>query len=96
MTFAVPETVTPDTALRWMPQGDAVTYVNNRGGVGNIWLQPVGGGPPRALTTFDWGQIFSFDWSRDGRLVYSRGMSTSDVVLIRDTAQKPNSGWLRP
>ncbi len=95
-TFAVPETVTPDTALRWTPQGDGITYVDNRNGIGNIWLQPVDGGPPRAITTFDWGQIFSFDWSRDGRLVYSRGMSTSDVVLIRDTAQKPGSGWLRP
>lgn len=94
-TFAVPGTVTPDTALRWTPEADGIAYVDDARGVGNIWLQPLDGKPARALTKFGWGKIFSFDWSRDGRIVYSRGIATSDIVLIRDTAKSPSAGWMR-
>ncbi len=86
--FDVPSTAIHDTRLRWTPQADGITYINNRNGIGNLWVQPVNGSPARQLTSFTWGQLFSYDWSLDGRLVYSRGMTTSDVVLIRDT-KKP-------
>jgi signal transduction histidine kinase len=67
--------------VRW--RSDGLTYVQNAGGVSNIWLQPLDGGQPRALTRFDEGQIFYFDWSADGRdLIVSRGSVTSNVVLI--------------
>lgn len=81
-TFGFEGNVMPAPRLRWTPQSDAVTYVDRRNGVGNVWLQPVSGGPPRMLTNFTWGQIYSFDWARNGALVLSRGMSTTDVVLI--------------
>ncbi|HKG21865.1 MAG TPA: hypothetical protein VKC34_08185, partial [Blastocatellia bacterium] len=65
--------------------GRALTYVDNRGGIANIWSQPLAGGEPRPLTDFKSDQIFSFAWSRDGRqLACSRGVITSDVVLITD------------
>ena len=57
---------------------------DNRGGSGNIWSQPLDGSPARPLSNFSTGQLFSLAWSRDGRLAYSRGLQTSDVVLIRD------------
>lgn len=87
----VAETVMFDTTLRWTPRGDAITYVDGRNGVSNIWIQPLDGKKARALTNFTWGQVYAFDWSADGRLVYSRGMSTSDVVLIRDATKAPRA-----
>ncbi len=53
-------------------------------GVTNLWIQPLGGGPPKQLTNFASEGFFSFDWSRDGKLVYGRGMTSSDAVLISD------------
>jgi TolB protein len=70
--------------IRWTPDGRAVTYVNTRGLVSNIWLQPIDGSPPRQLTNFKTDRIFSFDWSRDGKLTCSRGAQDRDVVLIKD------------
>ena len=84
----VPGTVVPDTALRWTPSGDAISYVDTRGGASNVWLHPIDGSPRKPLTTYTSGQIYSFDWSRDDRLAYSKGMSTSDVVLIRDLGSR--------
>jgi eukaryotic-like serine/threonine-protein kinase len=86
--FDVAPTVRHDSTLRWTANADGISYVDDRNGVSNIWVQPLNGGTPRQITEFDWGQVYSFDWASDGRLVYSRGMSTSDVVLIRDRADK--------
>jgi Tol biopolymer transport system component len=41
--------------------------VLTRNGVSNIWQQKLTGGPPKQITNFESGQIFDFDWSRDGR-----------------------------
>ena len=52
-------------------------------GVTNLWLQSLGGGPAKQLTNFTSESFFSFDWSSDGKqLVYGRGTTTSDAVLI--------------
>ena len=53
-------------------------------GVGNIWEQPVVGGPAKAVTHFTSDKIFYFDWSQDGRLALSRGTDTTDAVLIKN------------
>jgi Tol biopolymer transport system component len=76
--------VSIDSTMHWSPDGRAVTYVDNRGGVSNLWSQPVDGSPARPLTSFRAAQILSFAWSRDGRLAFSRGILSSDVVLISD------------
>jgi serine/threonine protein kinase/Tol biopolymer transport system component/Tfp pilus assembly protein PilF len=85
-SFGFEGNVMPSPRLRWTPDADAITYIDRRGGVSNIWIQPLDGRPARPLTFFTWGRIYSFDWTADGRLVYSRGMTTSDVVLIRDSS----------
>jgi eukaryotic-like serine/threonine-protein kinase len=62
---------------------DAVDYVLTRNGVSNIWRQGLTGGTPKRITNFESGQIFDFDWSRDGRqLALTRGSESSDVILI--------------
>jgi eukaryotic-like serine/threonine-protein kinase len=71
--------------VRWTHDGRALTYIVNRGGVSNIWIQSVDGGPARQLTDFKSDRIFTFDWSRDGKwLALSRGPEQRDVVLMSD------------
>lgn len=80
------QAVDPTTyPVRWTHDGRALTYIVNRGGVSNIWIQPVDDSPARQLTDFKSDRIFSFDWSRDGEwLVLSRGPEERDLVLISD------------
>jgi len=71
--------------VRWTHDGRALTYIVNRGGVSNIWIQPVDDSPARQLTDFKSDRIFSFDWSRDGKwLALSRGPEQRDVVMMSD------------
>jgi TolB protein len=86
--FSLPSTVVRSQGavlLRWMPDGRALTYVDNRGGIANVWSLPLDGGQPRQLTNFKDDRIFWFDWSRDGKhLAVTRGVETNDVVLINN------------
>jgi eukaryotic-like serine/threonine-protein kinase len=71
--------------VRWSADGRALTYIDNRNGVSNIWSQPLDGGKPAQLTDFKTDRILNFDWSPDGKqLACVRGLMTSDVVLISD------------
>jgi Tol biopolymer transport system component len=70
------------SALRWQPDGQAVTY---RVFDNHLWLQPLDGGQPKQLTHFDHGRTLSHAWSPDGKWLYLvREESTNDAVLIRD------------
>ncbi|MEP6787215.1 MAG: protein kinase [Acidobacteriota bacterium] len=84
--FEAPESAKPIsrlTPVRWTPSGSDLMYVVTIGGVSNIWSQPIVGGRPKQLTTFKSELIFWFDWSQDGhQLLFTRGIRTSDVVLI--------------
>ena len=69
--------------IQWVPDGQAFTYFDNRASISNIWMQSLDGSQPKQLTDFKSEQIFCFAWSLDGkRLVCSRGLQTTDVVLI--------------
>jgi serine/threonine protein kinase len=71
--------------FRWAADGRSLLYTRDEGGVGNLWSQPIAGGPPKQVTHFNSGNIGPFDLSRDGkRLVIPRGTVKRDVVLIRD------------
>jgi serine/threonine protein kinase/Tol biopolymer transport system component len=83
--FPLPATVAGDLLIiHWTPDGRAISFINSVNGVGNIWEQPVAGGPPKQVTHFTSDKIFGFDWSRDGRLALSRGTDTTDAVLIKN------------
>jgi len=88
-TFDMPPTVQIgwDTLLRWTADSKQLTYVDNRNGVQNIWGQPIDGGPAKQLTNFTERKIFSFDWAADGALAVSKGVISSDVVLITDATR---------
>ena len=85
-TFDVAQTVQVqwDSPLRWSPDGRQLVYVDHSGGIDNLWGQPLDGGAPKQLTNFEDSSILSFGWLKDGSLVASRGVITSDVVLIKD------------
>jgi len=71
--------------IRWTADGTGLTYIDNYGGISNLWKQPLSGEPPKQLTDFKSDQIFNFAWTRDGKqLAYVRGVVASDVVLVGD------------
>ncbi|HZE71908.1 MAG TPA: protein kinase [Pyrinomonadaceae bacterium] len=81
----LPPTANTFATLQWAADGRSVLYIDTRGGVSNIWSQPLDG-PAKQLTNFRVDQIFTFDWSRDGKQVLmARGNITNDVVLIVET-----------
>jgi Tol biopolymer transport system component/DNA-binding winged helix-turn-helix (wHTH) protein len=68
---------------RWAPRGEAIEYLLTQDGVSNIWQQRLTGGLPKQVTHFDSGEIFDFEWSRDGKqLALTRGSESSDVILM--------------
>jgi serine/threonine protein kinase len=72
-------------SIRWTHGQNALSYIDSQDGAANIWSQPVNGGAPKKLTNFKSDQIFSYDWSRDGKiLALARGVETRDVILIKD------------
>ena len=76
------------TTLGWTADGRGVVYVDSRGGVSNLWSQPIDGSAPKQLTNFKSDLIFSFDLSNDGKqLALSRGTISNDVVLIADVRE---------
>jgi len=71
------------SGLRWSPDQKGLQYLLTRNGATNVWEQSLAGGPPRQVTNFTSGRIFSFSWTRDGKqLLLAKGEDTSDVVLI--------------
>lgn len=72
-----------EAGIQWTPDGRALTFIDNRDGVSNIWLQPLDGSPVKQLTNFTSETIFRFAWSPDGKMIVAeRGTETGDIVLI--------------
>jgi Tol biopolymer transport system component len=75
----------PPTAratVEWTPDGQGLSYVDDRGGASSIWVQPLTG-PPRKVSELDSDIVFQHRWSSKGDLVVIRGMRASDIVILR-------------
>jgi hypothetical protein len=60
-------------------------YVVSADGVGNVWRQPLDGGPPSPITAFRSGRILFRTPSPDKKmLLLGRGQETNDLVLLSD------------
>lgn len=71
--------------FRWAPDGKSLTFIN-RNAVDNLWNISVEDKKETPLTEFTSGHITNFAWSRDGkRLLISRSIVNSDLILIKDT-----------
>ncbi len=72
--------------LRWLSDGQAVSFIATLNGVGNIWKQPVNGGNAQQITNYHDDLIYRFGWSTDGKqLAIERGMTVNDIILIQST-----------
>ncbi|HEX8149658.1 MAG TPA: protein kinase [Pyrinomonadaceae bacterium] len=72
------------SSIHWTTDARAFVYTDYRDGVTNLRLQPLDGGGPRQITNYAREIFYSFDISRDGRLLLANGLTTSDVVLFKD------------
>jgi Tol biopolymer transport system component/DNA-binding winged helix-turn-helix (wHTH) protein len=80
--FDIPPLANFRYGIRWTPDGQAVTYRDWGKG---LWRQPIEGGPPQQIRGLPEEKIYSYAWSRDGKLfAFTRGVEIRDVVLIRN------------
>jgi Tol biopolymer transport system component len=72
--------------IRWTADDQALTFLERRDGVHNVWRQPLDGQAATQLTHFTEDLIYYYDWlpEDDGRLIVSRGIKTRDIVLIQN------------
>jgi len=84
-TFDVPKTVYTDMSPKWTPDGRGITFIDNRGGSRNLWVQPMVGGAAKQLTDFKQNGIYRREWTRDGKqAAIVRGEESNDAVMITD------------
>jgi len=72
------------SSIHWTTDARAFVYTDYRDGVTNLRLQPLEGGEPRQITNYAREIFYSFDLARDGRLLLANGLTTSDVILLKD------------
>ena len=83
--FDAAPTVRPDSALHWTPKADAYLVISMIGrGVEHLGTADRRAGTEASSRHSRGERCTRSTGRKDGRMVYSRGMSTSDVVLIRD------------
>lgn len=59
-----------DGAPAWSPDGKVLAFVSDRGGAANLWVLPLDGGEPRAITQLKGGSVGSPQWSPNGKEIY--------------------------
>jgi eukaryotic-like serine/threonine-protein kinase len=78
------------TASIWSRDGHGIDFGVTRGGISDIWRQPLPSGPPQQLTHFPSGFISGFAWSGDGKTLFvARGPRTNDIILLRTAKKSP-------
>lgn len=80
--FDIPPSFRANTV--WLPDNRGIAFLDSRDGTANVWMQPLAGGKHVKLTDFKTDGVAAYDWSRDNRLVATRSVETTSVVLIRD------------
>jgi eukaryotic-like serine/threonine-protein kinase len=82
-SFDLPPTT--NGSPEWLPDGKSVNFYDSRTGTPNLWSFPLDGGPMKQLTDFKPDGVFNRQLSFDRKsMALSRGLVTSDVILISD------------
>jgi len=69
--------------IQWTPDGRALTYIDIKNGVSNIWSYDLANGSTKQLTNFKTDQIYAYSWSPDfKRLASLRGKEIRDVMIL--------------
>lgn len=69
----------------WTPDDRGITLVVAPGEKQNLWLQPVDGGPGKAMTDFEVPGIARREYSRDGkRIAIVRAEGVGNAIMITD------------
>ncbi len=84
-TFSCQPPGTVQMYLQWSADGKSILYNTNTSSVTNVWSQPIDGSPPKQITDFKDSFMTGFAYSRDGKLVCSRGIFNRDAVIISET-----------
>ena len=82
LTVDIP--LTASGVIRWDPREESIDFLRPSDGGDNVFAQSLAGGSPRKLTRLRKGEISSFDWTADRKLIMTRGEIRSDVVLIKN------------
>jgi TolB protein len=78
--FDVPPRANFNYALRWTPDGRAVTYRDWGKG---LWRQVLDGGPAQQIPGLPQEKFYCYGWSRDGKtFAFSRGTEMRDAVYV--------------
>ncbi|MEO8435429.1 MAG: winged helix-turn-helix domain-containing protein [Pyrinomonadaceae bacterium] len=81
--FDVPRTSQFNNGIRFTPDDKAVCYRDVANG---IWRQDLSGGKPTRLAGLPEEKIYTYGWSRDGKLfAFTRGREIGDAVLIKNS-----------
>jgi dipeptidyl aminopeptidase/acylaminoacyl peptidase len=86
--------------LSYSPDGSEIAYSTNTSGQFNLWRQPVAGGYPRQVTTFDNETVRAAYWSpdgndllftadRDGNEFYAPNLVSKNGGPARELANEP-------
>lgn len=69
--------------LRWTPDSQALFYVVEKRGFGNIWKQSLDGSPAQQVTQFTEDEIYYYDRAGSGNsFVLARGRILRDIILV--------------
>lgn len=84
-TFKLNRNVFPYGRIQWTPDGRGLAFIEMNGHVWNVRILSVKDFSIHPMTNQTTNQITNFSWSLDGKqIAYSRGIRTSDIVLIQD------------
>lgn len=83
--FAIPERETPGQDIVWTADDAALIYgAENSAMIGNLWKQPLAGGPAEKISDFTTDEIFFIGLSPDGsELALVRGVWNHEVVVVK-------------
>ncbi|HVF29659.1 MAG TPA: hypothetical protein VNA22_01765 [Pyrinomonadaceae bacterium] len=72
-------------ALFWAPDGEAIDFVAERGGIANIWRMGLDGSGEKKITDFQThAPVWAFAFSRDAKqLAITRDTQTNHLILIQ-------------
>ena len=80
-TFDVPVGAALYNRPRWSPDGRAIVYKDEGQG---LWYQYLNKDKPEAVEFPDDLRVFQFSYSADGKLAYSGGIQTREIVILND------------